>query len=103
MSPPIKPLFLDLTPSTLAHTIAASLETPRKEEGDLLLLDKTALAQASAPQPKYMQGRAPLLFALMLALSLSPLRKDKANPQKPGPKVLIGYPSVSALPLPQLR
>lgn len=107
VSPLIKPLFLDLTSSTLAHTIAASVETPRTEEGDLLLLDKIALAQASAPQPKYMQGQAQLMFSLLLALSFArslPLfRKDKANPQKPGPKCADRLSSVSALPLPQLR
>lgn len=51
------------------------------------------------------------MFALMLAFSFSlfvlslslSLRKTKPTLKSLGPNVLIGYPSASALPLPQLR
>lgn len=106
MPPPIKPLFLDRTPATLTHTIAASLEMPRKEGVPLLLLDKIALAQTSASphlcttaQNVCMDELVSRVLSCSLSLSL-PYKKTKPTLRSQDPNVLIHYPSVPALPLP---
>lgn len=89
VSLPIKPLCLALTPSLLTHTIAASLEMLRKGEGDLL--DKIASAPACSSHlcttaQKYAWMSLSNVCSPARFFALSPSRKDKANPQKPGPK-----------------